>query len=351
MLAEKLKHLNGKELLIYGAGSFGKEMAEYLEKQGMKIEAFLDENAGKSETVNGKKIYTLESYSEKKENKTVIMAAVCDKELRKKIYDDIKNSGFNDVISAQSIRCLYIDFENGYNKKHAFKRIEKVYNMLADEMSRNIFTENIYANLTRDYSEANKFEKTINERYFPNDIKADYSAFIDCGGFTGDTVKTVFEKYKPKRIVSFEPSAENYKKLAELVSKLNCDETEFILFNNAVSDKISQHFFETETDYESFSQNKTKSVLTVSLDEILRGFNASFLKMDIAGEELRALSGAKGMIEKNHPDMAVCVYHNIEHIWEIPLYIHSLYDGYEFYLRSYNEYTMKTVLYAVKNLK
>ncbi len=68
--------------------------------------------------------------------------------------------------------------------------------------------------------------------------------------------------------------------------------------------------------------------------------------MDIEGAELEALKGTETLIKKNKPDLAISVYHAPNHIWEIPLYIESLKQGYEFYLRNYTSFTHDTVLYA-----
>jgi len=68
--------------------------------------------------------------------------------------------------------------------------------------------------------------------------------------------------------------------------------------------------------------------------------------MDIEGAEPEALVGAKNMICKYLPDLAICVYHSPNHLWEVPLYLNDLNIGYKFYLRNYTGFSIETVLYA-----
>jgi hypothetical protein len=44
--------------------------------------------------------------------------------------------------------------------------------------------------------------------------------------------------------------------------------------------------------------------------------------------------------------LAVCVYHVQNHLWKLPLLIHSLNPGYRFYLRPHGQ-VWETICYAV----
>ena len=68
--------------------------------------------------------------------------------------------------------------------------------------------------------------------------------------------------------------------------------------------------------------------------------------MDIEGAEQNALEGAKDIILRNKPKLAICLYHKPEDLWEIPLYIHSLVPEYKIYIRHHSHTNEETVMYA-----
>lgn len=83
-----------------------------------------------------------------------------------------------------------------------------------------------------------------------------------------------------------------------------------------------------------------------SIDHILNGNRATFIKMDIEGSELKALMGAEKTIRKYKPRLAICVYHKGEDILTIPYLLRQFNPGYCFGLRQYSSLTEETVLYA-----
>jgi hypothetical protein len=73
----------------------------------------------------------------------------------------------------------------------------------------------------------------------------------------------------------------------------------------------------------------------------------TFIKMDIEGAEKEALRGAKGVIKRNKPKLAICAYHKPEDVYVLPQAIMAIRDDYRFALRQHVDGLWDTVLYAV----
>ena len=84
----------------------------------------------------------------------------------------------------------------------------------------------------------------------------------------------------------------------------------------------------------------------VAIDQVLQGFNPTFLKIDVEGAEYQALTGARSTITENKPDMVISLYHDLRDIWELPLFIKSWDLGYKFYIRVYGKGGNATMLYV-----
>lgn len=71
------------------------------------------------------------------------------------------------------------------------------------------------------------------------------------------------------------------------------------------------------------------------------------IKMDIEGAEEAALHGATLVIQKNHPILAISMYHNYKQFSIMPYLIHSIFTGYKIYIRHHKNTLDDTVCYAV----
>ena len=69
--------------------------------------------------------------------------------------------------------------------------------------------------------------------------------------------------------------------------------------------------------------------------------------MDVEGAELESLKGAKKIIQRDKPKLAICIYHKPEDVITLPRYIKQLVPEYKLYLRSYSNADNEMVLYAV----
>ena len=192
-------------------------------------------------------------------------------------------------------------------------------------------------------------EVAESNQYFdlPHIQFADNEVFVDAGGFNGDTSRYFADKVnrKYKHIYVFEPNikqAEDCKNnLSDLnnitvIQKASWDKNEILNFVKAgegsriVSDELG-----------------TNSIETITIDEVLNGDKATYIKMDVEGAEYNSLIGAKNTIKKYKPKLAISVYHKRDDIWKIPMLLLEYNPDYKFYLRMYSFTGNDTVLYAL----
>ncbi|MBQ5415331.1 MAG: FkbM family methyltransferase, partial [Firmicutes bacterium] len=70
-----------------------------------------------------------------------------------------------------------------------------------------------------------------------------------------------------------------------------------------------------------------------SLDSVLGGRRAEFIKMDIEGAEHKALQGAAHTIKTFRPAMLIAAYHRTEDLFAIPQTVLSMCPDYRLFLR------------------
>ena len=120
------------------------------------------------------------------------------------------------------------------------------------------------------------------------------------------------------------------------------------LFECALLDRVGFTRFDSlgrsrwDARVDDFGQNV---VPCTTLDEALRNQPISYIKLDIEGSELRALRGAYEVITKNHPRLAVSVYHNGKDLFSVMKLLLEM-APYSFAIRHYHSDLIETILYA-----
>jgi FkbM family methyltransferase len=188
--------------------------------------------------------------------------------------------------------------------------------------------------------------------YFPSDIfnLIPEEVFIDCGAFDGDTIRLVHSLVGSnfKAIHSIEADSISMRKLSSYLSTLPAEMTRKIrMLDCAVGTERSVLRFSMSGNLTSKVEDAGIDVPCIPLDELFAEEPVTLIKMDIEGAEYDALLGAKKVIKRDHPVLAICVYHTQSDIWRIPLLIRSINPSYNLFLRSYDGDGLQTVVYAV----
>lgn len=227
-------------------------------------------------------------------------------------------------------------------------RIESARDLFLDSRSLEIFDAEMLYRTTGRWS-SRILDLMDANVYLPSFFKGIKEInFVDGGAFDGDTIEDfVKHDISFREIYCFEPDSKNRNALEKRIKRLNlgCPMTLFPLGLNDTFEMLK--FEESGKASSAFSENGNICIQTVPLDRILKNKPISYIKMDIEGSELNALKGCEDIISKNHPLMAICVYHRPEHLWEVPLFLKSLNKNYHFFLRLYTQNCFETVCYAL----
>ncbi len=360
--AEQIFHeLAMGKVYIYGAGNAGAMTFNLLKNGNIHVEGFFDRHGGSDAFYCGKPVYKADEHNlhQKSEGGAlIIIAFMCGCSELEDTERYLSRCGWKSIYYFQTIRYFLDIYDylscgsqalgQSATESEKYKKILEVASLLEDSESFLVYQAFLKAVIGG--NPAYFSLPSEKPQYFADDIplQKGYSRFIDCGAFDGDTAYAL-KKYSgtADALALFEPDPGNFNRLCSNL-KSNRVSKEQVLFPCGVwkSSQILKFKSGIETssgiceDGDAFTQ-------CVSIDDVIPDFSPTFIKMDIEGAECEALYGAAETIRKHTPDMAISVYHSLEHLWEIPLLIKSISPGYVFYMRSHGLYGMETILYAV----
>ena len=299
----------------------------------------------------------------------------------KLLINDIKNCNKKDLFNKIKLNFLSLPYEYKFILENYFKRfdfwgslnanqgdfteielkvkslnnhyreIAWLYNRLDDYTSKYILYAVLNNWINYDIVSLKKVKDIKYKHYFDFDLlpKCKNETIIDLGAYVGDSVLDYISCYgnnSYRKIYCYEITPQMVKTLNENLKNFN----NIVYKNNAVKDKNGVIYLCENND---ISSNRTAkkgnyAIKCVTLDEDVKE-KITLIKMDIEGDELLALKGAKEHIKNDMPKLLISIYHNNDHLWQIPKYIYSLNKNYKFYLRYYGGelYPTELVLFAM----
>lgn len=267
-----------------------------------------------------------------------------------RIYEDIRFECFVDnncagqeykkipVINIEALKekyhgALIIISSNRYHKE-----------MLKQLLDEGFEKENI-VNIGMEYEKLNHLQyfdlPQLEKRRMSEEI------FVDGGCYDGsnslDFQKWCSDSKWGGHIYAWEPDTESQEKCRK---KFDDNHLNYELIPKGLWSETRELKFKMDGTSSAITDMGDVIVEVDSIDNLIKK-PVTFIKMDVEGSEYQALLGARNMIEKHRPKLAICIYHKMEDIWELPWLIHELHSGYKFYLRHYSFGDVETVLYAL----
>jgi len=350
-------------IILCGAGGLGRKTLDGLRQIGREPILLTDNNKllwGSS--IEGVPVVSPEEAAEKYGRKAIFIITIWNGQI-----PDTMTQCCNQYIELQ---CKYVipfaylfwkypeTFLPHYSFDLAHKVIEqasdvkKGFSLFADEASKKEYLAQIRWRLFLDFDCLPSPVK--HEIYFPDDLIdiLNEEVYVDCGAFDGDTLSSFLRRQSNKfrKYIAFEPDPINLEKLTAFTDSLP-DETrnKVQIYNYAVGSRKEKLFFNVTGTGASSVGTGALEVNGERMDDLILDLNPTFIKMDIEGAEPDALLGAKQIIRKFKPALAICVYHAQNHLWTIPLFIHSLSKDYSFFLRPHLYKVWDLVCYAIPN--
>ena len=344
---------------LYGAGSVGRDSLRVLTSAGVVVRYFLDRLARPGQTLAGVPVLRPDdatlSANERAATSVIVTIFNAFVEMPP-LHDQLRRGGWKSITTFlefyQAFACelgnRYWLTDLEFYRSHG-AALEATAALWADDRSRELFERILDFRATGDYSVLPAPE--TDGQYFPADLPAWPTPlrFVDCGGCDGDTVAQLMKLGLPvEALAVFEPDGVNFARLAAALSRLAASVSSVSAWPCGVSAETTQlRFDDGHGPGSAISATGSQLIQCVALDQALPAFRPNLVKMDIEGAEYDALLGAREMIHRHRPGLAICLYHRPEHLWQIPLLVHSWNLGYQFFLRSHALNGWELVLYSV----
>ncbi len=386
--------LQGKPVVLFGAGSLGKELYATLKKFEISPVCFCDND----ETKKGSSYCNLPviSFAELKGWSPEALIVIASHKNVFSMTTQLMQNGFNHdkifcsasnpftpylfMYSMIGTQCLFDSYQKECKYKTVFDRlveqgqsVQKAYELFADQHAKDLFVSKLalmasnrsfalfiefIKNFSRpviDYGLGNYEGTPEDYYYFNNDVLtlSPGEVYIDVGAYDGDTVHTFVEACKKNKvnyskIYAFEPDPHCYKALLKNTKEYR----DVVCLQAGVWSQTKVLKFSTSENGIHDQAGKIDclgniKIKVFSLDDYLHNKKVTFIKMDPGGNVIpEAIRGAANIIAQYRPKLAFGSYHAATSMFEIPLIVHDICPDYKLYLRHNTYHLCDTDLLA-----
>ena len=375
---ENVKHLKeeyftGACNVLYGAGDTGRQVGALLDELGIATEYCVDDDETKQgKSMDGKPIISrteLAALAEK-QPVNVILASLYAKPMEQKLqglpvqifsifglYMSDEEHGLTTVLKLSQPEATWLE------------KMQKVKALFPDTLSRRILgvLEQVGkerrpdGRLSAPHQDWFAEIASSEEHCFVDPVPRlldDTSVLVDCGAYTGDMLGQLVHRQIPfGKIYAIEANPSIFETLQKQAVNLGVqDKTKAI--NCGVWNEPGVLEFQVSEIHPTGGQLltggaqqdgfQTVSVRTDTLDHLIDE-PVDFLKMDIEGAELPALHGATRLLDDCRPILAISIYHSLDDLADIPLFLYERMKDYTFFLRHHSFTVGESVMYGIPN--
>lgn len=354
--------VENKNIILYGNGIYGKFLFEAFSNigYGHNIRYIINDFVSSIESYKEVPVVKYSDISIN-DNDDIIVVGIQNAD---KLIDKLQRDGHNYILAdpAQSFfqdnlmgsvyKCINMSVISDvfgrikYFYENMLDKEEYIVSLYEEDLSRTIIKNRLEFYKTGDCKYID-ITPIAEAEYFSDSyyhITGD-EVYVDCGAYDGDSILSFINYVDGKydKIFGFEPDSISFEKLnSNLASypSVNC-------LPYATGSENGEIRFESTGTLGSTSLNSKGDIVEVKkLDNLLSDEKITLIKIDVEGAELDTLKGMAEIIRTQKPKMAVCIYHLMDDIINIPEYLHELVPEYNFKVRQHIESILDTVLYA-----
>lgn len=326
---EKLQK-SSKPIVLYGMGNGADLIISRLAHYGLKPAGiFASDGFVRAKSFHGLTVTDYQTAKAQFGNMTVLVCFGTD---RAEVRQNIEKIAAENELYIPDVPVYGQDFFERDFVTQNKKKIEKVYGLLADSVSKHCFEQLISFKITAERHRLLQCESSplVAEKELLN--YSDEEVFLDLGAYNGDTVLQFAAATQSHyaHIIAAEPFSKNFQKLQQNTKHLK----NITYFNKACSNSETPLLFNKKGGRGSSTGNRV-TVPAFTVDSLLENFRVTAVKMDIEGFEKQALEGAAKTLQTLRPKLQIAAYHRSGDLFEIPLQVAKIQPNYKIYLRHF----------------
>lgn len=319
-----------RPIALYGTGDGADKIMAKLDKDGTlgKVQGvFASSGFVRDRYFKGFKVESFESCKERLGDDLIVL--MCFGSSRPEVLTNVDKIASQCEFYAPDVPVYGKNiFDKDFYEEHR-SEITRVTALLEDDLSVKTMVNTVTNKLTGSIAPLKACETTAEEENALIRLPGD-AVFVDLGAYNGDTVL----KYTSccpsiKKIYAVEPDRRNFRKLQENTSHI--DNITYI--NALISDNSGISHIDMSKGRGVHETGSGSDIESLTVDDILRGERADFIKFDVEGNEHKAIEGASETIKKYRPVMHIACYHRSEDIFDLPLKVLGIRDDYKVYMR------------------
>lgn len=322
-----------KPVVLYAAGKTCERVYKYLLSKGINVSAVCDKNRRGEFLGSGLEIISPNELYQHYRNAWIV---VCTFNYSVDAIAQLCESGIrecNILRATYSTNLAYFSKEEFFSTPSLYQGYQYAYDMASDDVGKRVVLDVLRKDMTGTHYLMKTSQLPSELEYFDFDF-GESEVFVQAGCYIGDTVEDFirFRRNNPRDIiytfegdtVNYEIAKKNLKKYPNVcLSKLGLwDKEDVLYFSDGRGPRSRVIGFSPDDGAPSFQ--------VTSLDHFFQDIPKlpTFIELDIEGSEPEALLGAKNILRSAKPKLAICVYHNQDHLYRIPKIIKEINPDY-----------------------